>query len=138
MKFFKRAQELAAELASGGRRRAQRGRLQMEMRRLRSRVGSEKAAIGQALYPLLEAGTLAVDLPEVDAHVKAVTELLAAIASKQSEIDSLEARAAGAKRQADSIRNVDANATSQASSQQSAEDVVAEEQGRPADQGGQG
>lgn len=138
MSFFKRAKELAGELASAGRRRAQRGKLQVEVRRLESKVASEKAAIGQAVYPFLEAGTLGVDLPEVDAHVKAITGLLAQIASKQAEFDAHGAAAAGKKRQAASVRNVDANATPEAASQQSAKDVVAEEHGNPADQGGQG
>jgi hypothetical protein len=141
MSFFRRAKEVTYGLASAGTRQAQRGKLHIEVRRLESKVGSENAAIGQVVYPLLEAGTLVVDLPEVAAHVKAISELLAEVARKRAEIDSLGATDAEKRdeRLTESVQNIEFNATSKASSEQSAKDVAAEEkEGNPAEQGGQG
>lgn len=135
MSFLQRAKQAASDLAGAGRRQAQRRKLELTIRRLQSRVASEKAAIGEALYPLLEAGTLAADVPQVAANMKAISELLVEIASTQARIAALEVPT---QRQAESMRNVDANATSRASGLQAAKDVAAEELGNPADEGGEG
>ncbi|MBA4182112.1 MAG: hypothetical protein C0506_16120 [Anaerolinea sp.] len=135
MSFLQRAKQAAGDLAVAGRRQAQRRKLELAVRRLQSRVLAEKTAIGEAVYPLLEAGTLAADVPQVAEHVKAITGLRAEIAGKQAEIAALKAPS---ELLADSMRNVDANATSRASSLQSAKDVAAEELGNPTDEGGEG
>ena len=135
MSFLQRAKQAAGDLAAASKRQAQRRKLEMTVRRLQSKVVSEKTAIGEALYPLLEAGTLAADVPQVAANMKAIAELLAEIASTQARIAALEAPT---QRQADSMRNVDTNATTRASGLQAAKDVAAEELGNPADEGGEG
>ena len=135
MSFLQRAKQAAGDLAAAGKRQAQRRKLEMTVRRLQSRVVSEKAAIGEAVYPLLEAGTLAADVPQLAANMQAVSELLAEIASTRARIAALEGPS---PRQIDSMRNVDANATSRASGLQAAKDVAAEELGNPPDEGGEG
>ena len=141
MSFFRRAKEMTGDLASAGKRQAQRGKLELEVRRLESKIGSEKAAFGEAVYPLLEAGTLTVGLPDVETHMKAITDLLAEIAAKQAEIDALGAPEGEAPDtdQAASIAHIDTNATGDAAAAQSAKDAAAESKGgTPADEGGQG
>ena len=89
MSFFKRAKEKAGDLADASKRQAQRGKLEIEVRRLESKVGSEKDAIGHALFPQLEAGTLQVDSPEVQEHMSSIVALNAEIAAKKAEIEEL-------------------------------------------------
>ena len=113
----------------------------MELRRLKSKVASEKDAIGQLVYPLLRSGGLAVNLPEVDQHMATIDQLEIELESKQRELESLrlaDVQESDQLRSA-SIKNVDNNATSQALSDQSARDAQAEEkQGNPVEEGGQG
>jgi hypothetical protein len=87
--FFRRAREVTGNLAGAGKRQAQKGKLEVESRRLESRISSEKDAIGHALFPLLEAGTLTVELPEVDAHLETIGELLGELGTKRAEMEAL-------------------------------------------------
>ncbi len=89
MSFFRKAKEVTGDLAAASKRQAQRGKLELDVRRLESKVSSEKDAIGQALFPLLEAGTLTVDVPEVQDHMKAISDLQVEIAQKKGEIEAL-------------------------------------------------
>ena len=89
MSFFKKAREVTGDLAAASKRQAQRGKLEVEVRRLESKVSSEKDAIGQALFPVLEAGTLVVDVPEVHEHLQAIKDLQAEIIEKRAEMDAL-------------------------------------------------
>lgn len=89
MSFFKKAREVTGDLAAASKRQAQRGKLEIDVRRLESKASSEKDAIGQALFPLLDAGTLLVDAPEVQEHLKAIKDLQAEIAERRAEIDAL-------------------------------------------------
>lgn len=89
MSFFKRAKEVAGDLGAAGKRQAQRGKLEVEVRRLEGKISSEKDAIGQALYPLLERGELQVDLPEVHEHLKAIADLQGELGVKRAEIEAL-------------------------------------------------
>jgi len=89
MSFFRKAKEATADLAAASKRQAQRGKLEIEVKRLESKVSSEKDAIGHAVFPLLEAGALKADLPEVDTHLKAVADLVAEIAAKKAEIAAI-------------------------------------------------
>jgi hypothetical protein len=89
MSFFRKAKEATADLAAASKRQAQRGKLEIEVKRLESKVSSEKDAIGHALFPLLEAGGLKVDLPEVGKHLETVAELVAEIAAKRAEIAAI-------------------------------------------------
>ena len=127
MSFFRRAKEATGDLATAIKRQVQRGRVELEVRRLESKVNSEKDTIGQLLFPLIEAGTLQVDLPEVHDHMKTIGELLGEITQRRAPEGVLT-----------SMANIDANATSKASADQSAKDASANESKSPAEQGGEG
>jgi hypothetical protein len=89
MSLLTRAKEVTGGLANTSKRQAQRGKLELEIRRLEGKLGSEKSAIGDALFPLLESGTLAA--PGVSDHVSAIRALMDEIDAKRSEIDDLKA-----------------------------------------------
>ena len=89
MSLFRRAREVTGDLAAASKRHAQRGKLEVEVRRLESKVSAEKNAIGHALFPLLEAGTLSVKVAEVHQHMAAIGELLGKIAQKRVEVEAL-------------------------------------------------
>ncbi len=89
MSIFRKAREATGELAAASKRQAQRGKLELELRRLESKVNSEKDAIGHLVFPLLEAGTLQVDLPEVHDRMKTIAELTGEIGQRHAEIEAL-------------------------------------------------
>lgn len=89
MSFFKKAKEVTSDLAAASKRQAQRGKIEIEVRRLESKVGSEKDAIGHALFPMLESGTLQVEVPEVKDHLAAIVDLQREIAEKRAEMEAL-------------------------------------------------
>lgn len=89
MSMFRRAKELSGDLAAASKRQAQRGKIELDLRRLEGKVDDEKNAIGQAIFPLLEAGTLQVDAPEVHEHLNRIAELNAEIVGKRAEVDAL-------------------------------------------------
>lgn len=140
MSLVRRVRHTTTEFAAAGTRRAKRAKLELEVRRLKSKLGFEMRAIGGAVHPLLQTGALLVELPELGAHVQAASGLQAQIADRQAQIAAQRSRDAAelAARQTTSMREVDANATAQASADQTAQDVAAEKQGSPAEQGGEG
>ena len=140
MSFLSRAKEMTGHLAAAGRQRALKGKLNLEVRRLESKISSEKDAIGQALFPALEARTVQVEIPEVHEHMTAIAELQREVAEKRAEIESLAMPAPMTSEEAktESVRKVDLNATPEASATQVAADVAAEERENPAEQGGEG
>ena len=79
MSFLKRVKDITGDLAEGTKRGAQRGKLELEVRRVEGRIADEKNAIGQAIFPLIESGALVV----ADANV---TELMAKIATLAEEL----------------------------------------------------
>jgi hypothetical protein len=89
MSLLTRAKEVTGGLANTSKRQAQRGKLELEIRRLEGKIGSEKTAIGEALFPLLESGTL--NAPGVSDHVSAIRKLMDEIDAKRAEIDELKA-----------------------------------------------
>lgn len=89
MSLLSRAKEITGGLADTSKRQAQRGKLELDVRRLEGKVNDEKAAIGEAVYPLLDAGTLTTDAPGVSDHMAAIKSLLAEIDAKRAEIDTL-------------------------------------------------
>lgn len=95
MSIFKKAKGAAGDLAAASKRQAQRGKLELELRRLESKVNSEKDAIGPLVYPLLEAGTLQVDLIEVQDHMMTISELSSEIAERRAEMEALGQAQAG-------------------------------------------
>jgi hypothetical protein len=137
MSFFKRAKEVTADIASASKRQAQRGKLEVEVRRLESKVSSEQDAIGHALFPLFEAGTLQVDSAEVQEHMTAIRELLGEIAEKRTEMEGLRSKDEREENQAESITHIEANAAPEAAAEQSAQDAWASEGGITPEQGGQ-
>jgi hypothetical protein len=137
MSLFRRAKEVTGDLAGASKRQAQRGKLEIELRRLESKISSEKDAIGQVLYPSLESGDLKVENAEVLAHMSTISSLHAEIAEKKAEIEAL-GRDGGDSHVADSMNKIDANATGDASVGESLKVNVAEQEGKPVDIGGQG
>jgi hypothetical protein len=89
MSIFRKAKEATGDLAAASKRQAQRGKLEIEVRRLESKVNSEKDAIGHLVFPLLEAGTLQVDSPDVQDHMKTIAELMGEIGERRAEIEAL-------------------------------------------------
>ena len=125
MSLLKRAGELSGDLGAAGMRQARRGKLKVDVRRLESRVSSEKDAIGHALFPLLEAGTLEADVPALHDCMKAIAELLGEIRQKRAKIEALASSGGG------SARNVDVQAAAEGSPEQAAENDW-ESEGGPA------
>ncbi len=111
MSFLTKAKEMTGDLAVASKGQAQRVKIELEMRRLDSKVNSEKDAIGHLLFPLLEAGTMQVDVAEVHERMKAIEELLGKIRLKRAEVGALQ-RTGGERREDD--------ATAEASSEESA------------------
>jgi len=140
MSLFRRAKEVTGDLAGASKRQAQRGKLELELRRLESKISSEKDAIGQALYPALESGDLKVELPEVLAHMTTISGLNGEIAEKKAEIEGLSRTGdEGADGHvADSMTKIDTNATGNASVEEAVKMNVAEQEGKPVDIGGEG
>lgn len=89
MSLLSRAKEITGGLADTSKRQAQRGKLELDVRRLEGKINDEKSAIGEAVYPLLEAGTLTTDAPGVSDHLATIKALLADIDAKRAEIDTL-------------------------------------------------
>ena len=119
MSLLKRVGELSCGFGAACLRQARRGKLNIDVRRLESRVSSEKDAIGHALFPLLEAGTLQGDVAGVHDRMKAITELLGEIRQKRAKIKAL-ARSGGDEREG-STRNIDVQAAAGGSPEQAAE-----------------
>ncbi len=140
MSFLSRAKEVTGHVAAASKRRALKGKLALDVRRLESKISSEKDAIGQALFPLLEAKTVQVELPEVHEHMTAIAQLLRELDEKRAEIAAVGMPEPATREEArtESAKNVDHNATARASATQAAADVAAEERGNPAEQGGEG
>jgi hypothetical protein len=137
MSVLTRAKEVTANLASASKRQAQRGKLEMEVRRLESKVSAEKNAIGHALFPLLETEILQVDVAEVQQHMTAIQELLTEILEKRAEIEAVRSAGDGMLDQGvGSIGSVAASARPGSSAERSARDAWASEGGREPEQGG--
>ena len=75
-----RAKRLGAATARLGRRGVRRAQLEARLRRIGRQIEREKAAIGRAVYPLLERGDLDVDLPEVRERMQKIAFLRARLA----------------------------------------------------------
>ena len=138
MSVLSRAREVTGDIAAVGKRQVQRGKLEVEVRRLESKVGEEKNVIGHALYPLLDAGTVQLDDPEVQTHMSAIADLLLEITEKKDAMDALKLSRARDENRSESIRHIDTNATAEAAAQQSARDAWANQGGTAPEQGGQG
>jgi hypothetical protein len=89
MSFLKKFKDVGEDLAEKGKRQAQRGKLELDVRRLEGKVNEEKEAIGAALLPLLESGALSVDNEDVKAHVAEVARLRGEIEERRKEIAEL-------------------------------------------------
>lgn len=89
MPFLKKLKDVGGNLAEGTKRGAQRGKLELEVRRVEGKIDDEKKALGSALYPLLVEGSLAMDNPEVAASLVRIATLSDDLAAKRKEIESL-------------------------------------------------
>ncbi len=138
MSFVDSAKDVAGDVVSAGRRETQRRRLQFRARRLRSRVVSRKAAVGESLYELFEAGTLHVDAPGIREQMVTISGLLAEIEQVRAEIEAQRAGHGATPAVKTSIANIDANAAPAAAAAQTFSDRQAAESGTPPEEGGQG
>ncbi|MEP6871372.1 MAG: hypothetical protein ABI939_05920 [Anaerolineaceae bacterium] len=138
MSFFRRVKDATSDLASASKRRAKRGKLEVDVRRLESKISAEKNAIGHAIFPLLQSAAVQVELPEVEERMRTVAELLNQIGAKKAELDHLSAPQDDDDTIVESIRNVDTNAKVETSVKQSVKDEVAKQADNPAEQGGEG
>lgn len=137
--LLERGKGSAADLALRTKGRAHRVRLALELRRLESRIGSEMAGLGQALFPLLKEGSLRIDLPPgVGERMHAISELQDELVRRKAQSQDLRRAAQREEAQRESMMNTDANATEEASMAQSEADEMAAAADQPADQGGQG
>lgn len=77
-----RAKRLGIATVRLGRRGVRRAQHEAQLRRLGRQIEGEKAAIGRAVYPLLERGDLNVDLPEVRERMQKIALLRARLADE--------------------------------------------------------
>lgn len=93
MSFFKKAMEKAADIggdvASASKRQAQRGKLELDAKRISGKIDDEKNAIGHLLFPRLQSGQLSVDDPALGAKLASIASLETELAEKRHEIDAL-------------------------------------------------
>ncbi|GAB4334148.1 MAG: hypothetical protein Kow0010_21000 [Dehalococcoidia bacterium] len=75
MGIWDRTREAASRAAAATRRGARRARLEMEQRRIEGRIRRQKSRIGEAVYPLIKAGAVTIDLPEVAAAIREIDRL---------------------------------------------------------------
>ncbi len=87
MSFLDRVKETAEGAMNGGKRQAKRAQLEVKNRQVERQINKEYAQIGRTLYPLLAGGELSTNNAQVEAAVKAVTDLQDDIARRQGEID---------------------------------------------------
>jgi hypothetical protein len=84
-----KAAEVGGDVAAKSKRQAQRGKLEIEAKRLSGKIDEEKNQIGQLLYPLLQSGQLTVDVPEVGDRMRAIAQIESEVAEKRAEIEAL-------------------------------------------------
>lgn len=75
MTVRERSWEILSYAGSLIRRGSRRGAHEAQVRKLEWEVDRRKAAIGKAVYPLIETGALQVDLPEVQEELTRIREL---------------------------------------------------------------
>ena len=86
MSFLDQVKSTAGRALNGGKRQAKRAQLEVKNRQVERQINKEYARIGRTLYPLLVGGELSTNNAEVEAAVKAVTELQADVSRRQDEI----------------------------------------------------
>lgn len=89
MGIWDRTRDTASRAAAATRRGARRARLEVEQRRIERRIHQQKGRIGEAVYPLVKTGAVAVDLPEVSAAIREIDRLNDDLERARREIASL-------------------------------------------------
>lgn len=93
MTFFDRFRETVRETAAAAteatKKQARRAQLEIRESRLQARIRREKTAIGEAIYPLLAAGDLQVDLAEVQTALARIKVLHEQLAENAAELQAL-------------------------------------------------
>lgn len=138
MPFVIRARDTAADLAAASKRQVQRARLEIESRRLESKINSAMAAMGSELYALIETGELRVDAPSVHERIATIANLRSEFSETRAAIETLVRREGRAKRVRNSIGNIDHNAMDSAAATQSARDTAARRADHVPEEGGEG
>ena len=89
MSFLKKMKNLTGDLAEGTKQKAQRGKLEIEVRRLEGKIDDEKNGLGHAIYPQLADGSVTVENADVADHLTKISALNDELAAKRKEIDGL-------------------------------------------------
>jgi hypothetical protein len=88
--FLDRTKDVASTVGSSARKQAKRAQLEVDARRIRSRMNKEYAAVGRALHSSLAEGGPGADLPEVQvalAELKMLQEQLDAKSRERASLD---------------------------------------------------
>jgi hypothetical protein len=89
MSFLKKVKDIGSDIAETSKRGAQRGKLELDVRRIEGKMEDEKKAIGLILFNLMETGVLQVDNDDVKTHLASLETLHGELAEKHREIDNL-------------------------------------------------
>jgi hypothetical protein len=89
MSLFERLRALAARAADTTRRQSRRARLEIECKRIESRINKEHARIGRSLLPSLREGGPGSDQPEVKSALRVIAGLTEDLTGKRAEIAAL-------------------------------------------------
>ena len=91
MSFLDRSKEVATTVGQQARKQARRAQLEVELRRIQSRINHEYTAIGRALYPSLAEGGPGSDVPEVQVSLAELKTLNVQLGEKREAIERLKA-----------------------------------------------
>lgn len=91
MSFLDRSKEVATTVGQQARKQARRAQLEVELRRIQSRINHEYTAIGRSLYSSLAEGGPGSDVPEVQVALAEVKNLKAEMSEKRDAIERLKA-----------------------------------------------
>ena len=137
--LIEKGRESAAGLAVRTKEGAQRVRVAFELRRLESRIRSEFNGLGRDVFPLLEEGSLPIDLPPgVRQRLHDISGLQDELERRKAQMNDLRTAAESEATKRESMMNTDANATEKASAVQTAKDAAASAADQPTEEGGQG
>jgi hypothetical protein len=89
MPFFDRLRAIAGQAADTTRRQSRRARLEIECKRIESRVNKEHARIGRTLYGSLQEGAPGAEQPEVKSALRVIAGLTEDLTKKRAEIETL-------------------------------------------------
>lgn len=84
-----KAGDVAANAATTARRQARRAQLEISHRRLEGRIRKAYADLGEAIYPQVKTGEIAVEAPGIQTTMDTLAGLLASERANREEIERL-------------------------------------------------